>query len=404
MPTKRDGQRWILDALLNVGGYDVLHPGIYPVFVQFGYDVADLDRVFDGVQASLMVRDRFGAVGGDLERKADYWAARGFTSTATNLYLRAALIYGRAFYSYYSDDPRRVRYQNCTVRCFNKVIETSPHPVERVELPFQDKTLYGLFESPSGGLNRPCVIMLPGMDMFKEDWHNVIANRIIPRGWNAFALDGPGQGESLTNGLKVSVNNYEEAVATVIDWLSARPEVNADQIVAMGVSMGSYWGTRTAAKEPRLKAVATSMSCYGSKQIIFNIAQTNFKTNFMFMAGYTDEDEFDQLAAEMINDDLYPQITCPTLMVTGEYDELTTLDDTLAAYDTITAPKELWVYGHEFHPIGPVAAEWLNASLEWLAEALAGNIKPGHDRKLYITRSGEYQEGSGEPASWRPRE
>lgn len=402
MPTKRDGQRWILDTLLGVGGFDVLHPGAVPVMLQFGYDQADLERIFDGASAGLLVRDRMGARGQEVERKAEYWDGRGFQRTAARLYLRASLIYGRTYYSYFGDDPRRMRYLNRCLRAFDKVMEFADHHVERVQIPFQGSTVYGIYESPRGTTNAPCVVMLPGMDMVKEEWHHFITRHVIPRGWSALSLDGPGQGETLTRGLKVGLNTYEEGVSAAIDWLQTRPEVDAARIGLMGVSMGSHWGTRAAAKDHRVAAVATSMSNYGDKHIIFNIAQPNFKANFMYMAGITDEAEFDALAEQMVNTDLYPQIECPTLMITGEYDELTLLQDTFDAYDRVTAPKELWVFGEEFHPIGPASDEWLAAWVDWVEGAMAGAVPSGHDRRTYITRDGRFLEGSGEPPAWNP--
>jgi len=402
MPTTRDGQRWILDTLLGVGGFDVLHPGVVPVMLQFGYDQADLERIFDGATAGLVVRDRMGARGQEVEQKAQYWEERGFRRTAARLYHRASLIYGRTYYSYFGDDSRRMRYLNCCLRAFDKVAEFADHHVERVQIPFQGSTLYAVYEAPSGVRNAPCVVLLPGMDMVKEEWHQFIQRHVIPRGWSALSLDGPGQGESLTRGLKVGLNTYEEGVSAAIDWLEARPEVDATQIGLMGVSMGSHWGTRAAAKDHRVAAVATSMSNYGDKHIIFNIAQPNFKSNFMYMAGMTDEAEFDALAAQMVNTDLYPQIECPTLMITGEYDELTLLQDTFDAYGRVTAPKELWVFGEEFHPIGPASDEWLAAWVDWIEAAMGGALGPGHDRRTYIARDGQFLEGTAEPPAWNP--
>lgn len=45
------------------------------------------------------------------------------------------------------------------------------------------------------------------------------------------------------------------------------------------------------------------------------------------MSGITDEKEFDKFAAAMDLSDVMPRITCPFLIVTGEYDELTALED-----------------------------------------------------------------------------
>ncbi len=225
---------------------------------------------------------------------------------------------------------------------------------------------------------------------------------VIPRGWAAFAMDGPSQGETLLRGLKVTLNNYERAASTVIDWLSERPEVDAERLVLLGTSMGSYWGTRIAGSDHRLKAVATTMACYGPKTIIFNHAQPNFKDNYMYMAGIEDEAEFDRYAEQMVVDDFAPKITCPFLMVQGEFDELTTLEDTLEVYKMVHSPKEIWVFDWEFHPLGPVSIEFLTAALDWLAAGLEGKYDIGYAREVFITRNGHYLEGSAEPPWWHP--
>ena len=54
--------------------------------------------------------------------------------------------------------------------------------------------------------------------------------------------------------------------------------------------------------------------------------------------------------------------------------------------------------------MGPTAAEWLRAAVDWLDAALAGEYGEGYSRKTYITRTADYQEGSGEPPYWNPRQ
>jgi pimeloyl-ACP methyl ester carboxylesterase len=402
MATQRDGQRWILDALISVGGWDILHHEVGPFFQQLGYNPGDIQRVFGQVKSTAHIKMAFSTVAQEVEAKANYWLARGAKTTGASLLNRAMLLYGRAYYSYYGDDPRRKKFQASQKRCWEKLAPMLSHHVQRVELEMGGKGLYGIFESQKGATKQPCVILLPGMDMFKEDWHHFLSTAVIPRGWAGFALDGPGQGESLTYGLKVTIDNYEKAVAKVIDWLEKRPEVDPSRIVLMGTSFGSWWGSRTAAVERRLKAVATNMSNHGSKHIIFNVAQPNFKSNYMYMSGIADEKEFDKFAAAMDLSDVMPRITCPFLIVTGEYDELTALEDVFDMHKRIKSPREIWVYANEFHPMGSASAEWLLASLDWLEQAIAGQFQAGHQKGIYITRDGKYHEGTGEPLWWNP--
>ena len=71
MTRRSEQQRWILDTLLATGGFDVLHPGAEFVLTQFGYDSADFKRVIEPARAGIMVRDRFGRVAMEVEKKAE---------------------------------------------------------------------------------------------------------------------------------------------------------------------------------------------------------------------------------------------------------------------------------------------------------------------------------------------
>jgi dienelactone hydrolase len=402
MDNMRKGQRWVLDSFLAIGGLDVLHPDAGAIFEQIGYDSNDLKRVFQPVKAGSMLPSAWAAAAHEIEGRAQYWEQRNCVNTARRLYERATLLYARTHYSILGDDPRRQRYLTKVIASFEKVIEHSSHPIERVILPFEGKQLHGILETPLGASNLPCVIMLPGMDMFKEDWHKLIEQRILPRGWAGFSLDGPGQGESLTKGLKMSLDNYDRAISRVIDYLCAHPAIDPTRIVIMGSSMGSWWATRAAAVEPRIKAIAANMSNLGDKFVLLNQAQPSFMSNLMFMTGISDTAEIQALSQQMTLDDIAPQVEIPYLIITGENDELTTLESTVDVYDKLMGPKELWIYQYEFHPIGAQSDEWLTASLDWLDQAMHDTFSEGHEKRTFITKQGQYLEGTGEPTWWHP--
>lgn len=398
----RKGQRWVLDAFIASGGIDVLHPEAGAVLEQLGYDSTDLKRVFERVKATSMVPAAWSMAAREIEHRAAHYDARKFRATARTLYERATLLYARTHYSIMAADARRDRYLAKYVSCFEKVISLSDHLIERVQIPFEGGFIHGVFEAQPGASRRPCVMMLPGMDMFKEDWHKFISQRVLPRGWTGFALDGPGQGETLTRGVKMTLDNYERAITAVIDWLVQRAEIDPDRICLMGSSMGSWWGTRAAAQEPRIRAVAANMSNLGDKYVLLNQAQPSFMANLMFMTGITDVKEIQALSQSMKLDEIATGVQVPFLVVTGENDELTTLDSTMNIYGKFRGPKELWTYQHEFHPIGPQSDEWLTASLDWLGRAMEGAFPAGYAKQYFITKGGEYIDGTGNPAWWTP--
>ncbi|MCZ7536256.1 MAG: prolyl oligopeptidase family serine peptidase [Acidimicrobiia bacterium] len=217
----------------------------------------------------------------------------------------------------------------------------------------------------------------------------------------AIAIEGPGEGATRLHGLTVDLTNYERAISAVIDFLEARPDIDAGRIGVYGMSMGSYWGLRAAAHDRRLRAVATALGCYGDMEIIFNRAHPNFKRNYMYMSGYTDEAAFDrELGSRMNVWDLADRIDCPIFMGFGEFDELTPIEDTLRFYELLRSPKELCVFEQEFHPIGGVAAELMQFSANWLSRAFQGAFDGGRDERRYMRRWGAVQVGDATPPWW----
>jgi hypothetical protein len=94
-------------------------------------------------------------------------------------------------------------------------------------------------------------------------------------------------------------------------------------------------------------------------------------------------------------------ITCPVLYGIGEFDELTALEQALASYERVRAPKELRVYEKEFHPLGGTAAEVFRFGAEWVERALNGEFaEPGRDVRHYVRSDGRTTDGTADPTWW----
>ena len=118
---ERRGQRWILDTLTGMGGLDVLHPEAQATFERFGYNHTDLRRVFSVPKGALLTKS-WTKTAKEVEGKAKFFESRGFNKTARDLYLRASILYGRAQYTFFRDDPRKTALHNKVVECYEKVI------------------------------------------------------------------------------------------------------------------------------------------------------------------------------------------------------------------------------------------------------------------------------------------
>lgn len=376
MTIRSTDQRWSLDIALAQGGFDALHPGAKGTMEQLGHDHTDFDKVFALVKSGAMLPKAWATVAAQAQTRAAHYEADGFARTASDLYERAAVMWGRAQYSIFdAGDSRKVAFRARANHCVERLGALRGGRVRRVVLDFEDGQIFGLLHLPAGPVaGAKAVILGPGMDMIKEDYIHAAERYYTSRGMVALSIEGPGQGETRSNGLTVTLTNYERAIGRYIEYLATLPEVDPKRIGMFGVSMSGYWGSRAAATDSRLAALAAFEAVTGDFTTIFECAQPTFKANFMYMAGYDDEAAFDrEIATKMPLADMVERITCPVLYGIGEFDELTQLEQALASFERVRAPKEMRVYENEFHPLGGVAAEIFRYGAEWWSVRWAVN-------------------------------
>lgn len=377
---ERDNQQWILDYLVMSTGRDR----------NFGVDhhlwppnVARNHR---------MVPRVLSRVGQERERLARASDAAGHRRTASKVYVQAVQAYRGAQHAIMADLPQKALLYERLNACYDRVIALSDEPIERVEIPWEGKLLPALFFCLPDRRRAPTVLSIPGMDATKEDVPDPNSNIFLERGLNVLSLDGPGQGESNLRGIKITDDNYERAASAAIDWLVQRPEVDPERIGVVGFSMGSFWAPRTAARDQRVRALIAAMGCYMDKRYIFEMDSPHFKQAFMYMAGMDDENAFDAMAERMTLRGYGQQITCPTLLCSGEFDPLSPLEEAYELFDELAGPKELWVMADEAHRLhwaqalaGMSVWQWC---LDWMVQALNGSYGDGYQREVYVEKGG----------------
>jgi pimeloyl-ACP methyl ester carboxylesterase len=374
---QRDNQQWVLDYLVKTTGR-----------TQNFFD--DGRTVPPEVKSYAMIHRALGKEGAHREAIARHAEAAGHRQTAREAYWLAVEAYREAQHAIFEDDNQhKIHYWSKVDECYDRLIALSDYPIERVEIPWEGRSLAALLHLLPDRRPAPIALYIPGMDGTKENALNPLKNLFLEHGFHVLALDGPGQGSSNLRKIRVTADNYERAGIAALDYIATRPELEGDRIALVGSSMGTHWGSRISALDGRVKACATARACYGPKTHIFNQASPRFKQVFMYMAGIHDEAEFDQMAAEINLDGWGPRIHCPSLLVTGEYDPLSYLEETEAFFDEITGPKELWVFENEAHSLANPKAlggvPLFHYMLDWVRDALDGKFGPGYRRRAYIT-------------------
>ena len=101
----------------------------------------------------------------------------------------------------------------------------------------------------------------------------------------------------------------------------------------------------------------------------------------MYMAGYEDEDAFDEFRESLTWEGFAEKIRCPYLCLAGEADELSPLEHTERLIRTLNVPKRYVVYAEARHSMGGGPSVMLGPSprtlaAEWMADRLGRQALP----------------------------
>ena len=184
-----------------------------------------------------------------------------------------------------------------------------------------------------------------------------------------------------------------ESGLAAFNWLKAHPAIDASRIVLNAVSFGSYFAPLAAiAIGDELKASAVAAVCHEPGcNTIFNMASPTFKTRFMFMSGYEDEDAFDTFVQGFDLRPVIGELKTPLLIVAGEDDHLSPIEHTHDLFERIVAPKTLVVYEGADHGIGHASSvqlgpNWLVLIADWLEDRIAD--RPQETGRVFIDSAG----------------
>jgi dipeptidyl aminopeptidase/acylaminoacyl peptidase len=391
--TERDSQQWMLDLALNMRGRVQNFERDY-LEVPGGKRAHNYQMLPKVWRESAEFHEK-------LAKKAQ---AEGFNHTATEHYDHAVEAYRMAQHPiFYDDNPVKIYLCDKLKEMVDRRSEVASYPIERVQIPFDDgKTISCLLHLLPDRRKAPCIIYVPGMDQTKESFPHARHNVAAERGFHVITMDGPGQGDSNIQKIRAVGDNYERAGAAVIEYLLGREEVEPSKIGIYGISMGSFWSLRLASYDRRIAAVASAVACFNPNNTIFTQSSPRFKQVFMYMAGISDEDEFDEMARTMTVKGYMDKVACPTLLVTGEFDPLCPLEDAIEVYSDLTCKKEMWVFENQFHPLVNLTnlggLDNHHYILDWLHRALFEG-KVNDDRIAYVKENGDGPFGDCE---WTP--
>ncbi len=390
-------QRWLLDAIIRTIGVNWDQNRIASKSKPGGETAEkDFAAVARRIKKFDDIHREFAAAARKRQAKALAYENEGRHVTAAESYIAAALLWASSCWPLFEACEQLHAAEKAMNACYAKFIQFAPHPIEKVEVPFQGKSLPAylhLPRKPAPGEKFGCIISIGGMDGSKENMVSIYGDRFLARGLAVLAIDGPGQAEAASRGIFFTESNFGEAGLAIHDWLAKHPHVDTDRLAIRSSSFGSYFGTvAAAALGDKVKGYAVAGVCQEPGcNTIFNLASPTFKARFMFMSGYDDEAAFDAFCQKIDLRPVAPKIVCPYMAIAGENDQLSPIEHTENLFKLIKAPKRLVIYEGANHGVGdsPSAdnGEDKNVLLaDWLVDRIAG--KPFRSERVWVDLAG----------------
>jgi dienelactone hydrolase len=376
-----DEQRWVLDNVIRAVGLDWDQPRTVYWNAPIGFEgAADFAAIRQRVQKYADITPAFEATARRREAKAETAEKEGDRVTARENYYIATIHWGAAQWPIDENNDKNLFCNQKKRECFGKYTSLADHKIEAVWIPFEGSRLPGWLHLPYGyqGGRVPAVVLIPGMDSFKEGGVALYGDRWLNRGLAVLAIEGPGQYECPVLGIYMSVPAWVEAARAFYEFAASRPELDPERIGVAGTSFGSFAGTISAGAEPRYRACAVAGTALEPGwNTVFNEASPTFKRRFMYMANIRDEAKFDEFAKSLTWEGYADKINVPYLCIAGESDELAPLENTERCLKSIPGPKRLVIYQDARHSVGGVPSANLGPSpvalqADFMAAALAG--------------------------------
>ncbi len=313
--------------------------------------------------------------------------AKGRLFSAGDKLKRAALYYQMAERMQGHGHPGREETYAKALDSFARGTSFAKDNVERVEIPYDGKTLSALWTRGAGEGRRPAVVYCNGLDSTKElIFFSWLPHALAKRGVSCLCVDQPGTGEALRlQGLPARADSEAWASAWV-DWLETQSDVDARAIGMTGLSLGGHYAPRAVAFEPRFASGAV----WGANHDWAEVQQKRMRregenpvphywSHVWWVFGARDQADFLAKAKGMTLDGIMDRIRVPFLVTHGEADRQIGLDYAHRSHDQlVNSPRrELKIFTSREGGVEHVGADNMSFGREyiadWFAETLGGH-------------------------------
>jgi 2,6-dihydroxypseudooxynicotine hydrolase len=337
-----------------------------PRFIANGVIYSDFVEVTDGIERWEQWCAAWSARAAVHERLGEAALTAGHRLSAGEHLTRAGVYYHFAKFLFV-DRPEEMRAAHLkSVMCRGRALSLIDPPGERVEIPYEGRTLAGILRKPKGVARPPCVVMAMGLDSAKEEM-DAYERVFLERGLATLAFDGPGQGEAEYH-FPIR-GDYEVPVRAVVDWLERRADIDALHLGLWGVSLGGYYATRAAAFERRIKAVIALSGPYDWGEAWDGLPGLT-RAAFRVRSHAAGDEEARAVAATLTLKDAAHRIACPLYIVAGRLDRLVPAAHAERLAAEAKGKTTLLMIEDGNHVANNRAYRYRTQSADWMAERL----------------------------------
>ncbi|MBN8919144.1 MAG: alpha/beta fold hydrolase [Rhizobiales bacterium] len=298
--------------------------------------------------------------------------ASGHAVSAAEHLQRAAVCYHFGKFLFVHDLAQMRIAHMKAVECRRLALPHARPAGERVEIPFEGKSLYGILRKPAGVERPPILAMAPGLDSAKEEM-DAYEQPFLARGIATLAFDGPGQGEGEYD-FPIR-GDYEAAAKAVADFIETRRDVDGSRMGFWGVSLGGYYAPRAAAYEKRIKACIALAGPYDWLECWEALPDLT-REAFRVRSKSADDAAARKAAATLTMKDAAKAITCPLYIVTGKLDRLIPWQHAERLAKEVSGPVVLSIIEDGNHVANNRTYRWRPQSADWMAEQLGAKPLP----------------------------
>lgn len=195
------------------------------------------------------------------------WYSLGVKAEAENRFLHAAYYFRLAEFFLSEKNKDKISTYNRCIENYKEVL-SKDKSVEEVGVPYARTTMKTLIFTPE--IEIGVIVMFGGYDSFVEEFYLAVKS-IVKKGYKVILFEGPGQGQTLKNGL-VFEPYWELPLGAILDFFDLK------KVTVLGVSWGGYFALRSAAFEKRIERVIAYNILYDGFDCMTNFLQQPAKS------------------------------------------------------------------------------------------------------------------------------